>query len=46
MAVDKAKVQMAKLKLKELVNWSDRLGSDEIIEINEVIKLLEDDISS
>ena len=28
-------------KLKSILLWSDRIGSDEICEINEVIKLLE-----
>lgn len=42
MAVEKAKIQMAKLKLKQMLSWSDRIGSDEIVEINEVIKLLGD----
>ena len=27
-------------RLKEMLSWSDRLGSDEIYEINEIIKLL------
>lgn len=30
-------------RLKDIIAWSDRLGSDEIIEIRELIKLLEDD---
>ncbi len=28
-------------RLKEMLNWSDRLGSDEISEIQEIIKILE-----
>ena len=28
-------------RLKQLLNWSDRLGSDEIFEIQQIIKLLE-----
>lgn len=28
-------------RLKQLLNWSDRLGSDEISEIQEIIKILE-----
>ena len=28
-------------KLKSMLLWSDRLGSDEISEINDIIKLLE-----
>ena len=28
-------------RLKEMLIWSDRLGSDEIFEIQEIIKLLE-----
>lgn len=28
-------------RLKNLLKWSDRLGSDEINEINEIIKSLE-----
>jgi hypothetical protein len=46
MAIDTAKIQMAKLKLKQLLKWSDRISTDEIIEIKEIIKLLEDDNSS
>lgn len=33
---------MAIAKLKQMLKWSDRLGSDEVIEVNEVIKLLKD----
>ena len=40
MEENKVKSQMASLKLQHLFKWSDRVGSDEIIEINEVIKLL------
>ena len=28
-------------RLKQLLNWSNRLGSDEIFEIKQIIKLLE-----
>ena len=28
-------------RLKEMLNWSDRIGSDEIFEIQEIIKVLE-----
>ena len=28
-------------RLKEMLNWSDRLGSDEIFEIQQIIKVLE-----
>ena len=28
-------------RLKQLLNWSDRLGSDEIFEIKQIIGLLE-----
>ena len=28
-------------RLKEMLNWSDRLGSDEIFEIQQIIKLLQ-----
>ena len=28
-------------RLKQLLNWSDRLGSDEIFEIKQIIKILE-----
>ena len=28
-------------RLKEMLRWSDRLGSDEIFEIQEIIKILE-----
>ena len=27
-------------RLKEMLNWSDRLGSDEIFEIQQIIKIL------
>ena len=33
--------QEAIRKLKDMLSWSDRLGSDEIHEISEIIKLLE-----
>lgn len=29
-------------RLKQLLNWSDRLGSDEIFEIQQIIKILEE----
>ena len=29
-------------RLKGLLQWSDRLGSDEVDEIKEIIKILED----
>ena len=28
-------------RLKEMLNWSDRIGSDEIFEIQQIIKVLE-----
>lgn len=33
-------VNIAKALLKEMLNWSDRIGSDEIYEINNAINLL------
>ena len=30
-------------RLKSLLNWSDRIGSDEIHEIENIIKLLKND---
>ncbi len=30
-------------RLKSLLNWSDRIGSDEIYEIANIIKLLKND---
>ena len=30
-------------RLKSLLNWSDRIGSDEIYEIENIIKLLKND---
>ena len=30
-------------RLKEILNWSDRLGSDEIFEIQQIIKILEEE---
>lgn len=30
-------------RLKQLLNWSDRLGSDEIFEIQQIIKILEEE---
>ena len=30
-------------RLKEMLNWSDRLGSDEIFEIQQIIKILEEE---
>ena len=30
-------------RLKEILDWSDRLGSDEIFEIKNIIKILENE---
>ena len=30
-------------RLKEMLRWSDRLGSDEIFEIQQIIKLLQEE---
>ena len=30
-------------RLKQLLNWSDRLGLDEIFEIQQIIKILEEE---
>ena len=30
-------------RLKEILNWSDRLGSDEIFEIQHIIKILQEE---
>ena len=30
-------------RLKEMLNWSDRIGSDEIFEIQEIIKVLQEE---
>ena len=30
-------------RLKEMLNWSDRLGSDEIFEIQHIIKILQEE---
>ena len=30
-------------RLKEMLRWSDRIGSDEIFEIQEIIKLLQEE---
>ena len=30
-------------RLKEMLRWSDRLGSDEIFEIQQIIKILQDE---
>ena len=30
-------------RLKEMLNWSDRLGSDEIFEIQQIIKMLQEE---
>ena len=30
-------------RLKEMLNWSDRLGSDEIFEIRQIIKMLQEE---
>ncbi len=37
----KAKNSLATIRLRALINWSDRLGSDEVSEITRIIKLLE-----
>lgn len=34
-------VQQSINRLKNMKNWSDRLGSDEIHEIDQIVKLLE-----
>lgn len=39
---DKNKINFVKDKLKNLLLWSDRLGSDEIYDIQESIKILEE----
>lgn len=31
-------------RLKAMIKWSYRLGSDELVEIREIIKLLEEDV--
>ena len=31
-------------RLKAMLKWSDRLGSDELVEIREIINLLEEDV--
>ena len=31
-------------RLKEMLRWSDRIGSDEIFEIQQIIKLLQKEI--
>jgi hypothetical protein len=36
----KTKVRVAIRMLKGMLSWSDRIGSDEICEINEIIKTL------
>jgi hypothetical protein len=36
----KMKVKIAIKMLKGILNWSDRIGTDEISEIQEIIKLL------
>jgi len=33
-------VQAAILRLESLLDWSDRIGSDEIYEVEQIIKLL------
>lgn len=33
-------------RLKELLLWSDRLGSDELIEIRSIVKILEKNIKN
>ena len=30
-------------RLKEMLRWSDRIGSDEIFEIQQIIKILEEE---
>tara|TARA_B100001057_G_scaffold81553_1_gene77043 strand:+ start:246 stop:359 length:114 start_codon:yes stop_codon:yes gene_type:complete len=35
-------MKIAIKKLQDMISWSDRLGSDEIIELREVIKLLKE----
>lgn len=30
-------------RLKEMLRWSDRIGSDEIFEIQQIIKILQDE---
>ena len=30
-------------RLKEMLNWSDRLGSDEIFQLQQIIKILEEE---
>jgi hypothetical protein len=37
----KAKIHEAIKMLKGILSWSDRIGSDEIYEIGQIIKLLE-----
>jgi len=36
----KIKIKIAVEMLKGILNWSDRIGSDEISEIQQIIKLL------
>ena len=31
-------------RLKAMLKWSDRLGSDELVEIRKIINLLEEDV--
>ena len=35
------KTKIAINKLKNMLLWSDRIGSDEIYEINDIVKILE-----
>ena len=39
--IDKRKIDITIIMLKGLLEWSDRIGSDEIMEIKEIIKMLE-----
>lgn len=38
--IENNKINIAIKKLEEMLQWSDRIGSDEIYEINEIIKIL------
>jgi len=39
----KMKIKIAVDMLKGILNWSNRIGSDEISEIQQIIKLLNDE---
>jgi hypothetical protein len=39
--IDQESITLSIITLKDMINWSDRLGSDEINEIEMVIDLLE-----